>query len=586
MSIAAMDISLPSSDNRTISLQLDDGEVKVPIEYAECSVTLRNLRAGSGITETLIVPHVTRATWALIEAFIKEACTLFDNRDELMIPKTVSFPEYDFETLYVERLSFIGKIQHLPSLEFIALLKAVNFLDIPFLYRNLLTYCNLQTLSIEDFGMLPRVVQGDFTAKLKMTRISKKNNVAFKGHTDRITATYVDTDNQLFSQSDDYTLRIWDIGTSEPRAVCKGHTSSLICFFVNEDKIISASYDNTVRVWNKRTGVHRGTCQHARKISAMCVNGTKIFIASGTELSIWDQDTQALLHTCNGQTRDVKKLCANEQYVMAGFDDGIIRLWNSDTGEPGPVIKGHTGSITALAFFGKSIISSSEDKTVRIWNPELQESTILLKTPKPILSITLAHNKLVLQSKRNIYIYAVPDVELMMGRPHTNIAHLTIECEDLMQISVGSTFIIGATRQMGCPIFVWDISSGIQRGFCDTSSSVTAGWPSVCYDDAHNTIFMENHYVLYACDLSIFTHLRNLTTEQAKKILSYLKGKTTYEEKEYKTLKLMNDLSDRSTRPLFRDVVAKYFKESATYDWNEVNNFFMESDLITPIADR
>ncbi len=143
-----MDISLPSSDNRTISLQLDDGEVNAPIEYVKCSVTLRNLRAGSEITETLIVPHVTRATWALIEAFIKEACTLFDNRDELMIPKTVSFPEYDFETLYVERLSFIGKIQHLPSLEFIALLKAVNFLDIPFLYRNLLTYCNLQTLSI------------------------------------------------------------------------------------------------------------------------------------------------------------------------------------------------------------------------------------------------------------------------------------------------------------------------------------------------------------------------------------------------------------------------------------------------------
>ena len=82
----------------------------------------------------------------------------------------------------------------------------------PFLYVNLLTYCNLQTLSQEDFVTLPRDIQGDLvTAKLKTTPMSKKNKVTFKGHTDRITGTRTDNENHLFSYSDDKTIRMWNI---------------------------------------------------------------------------------------------------------------------------------------------------------------------------------------------------------------------------------------------------------------------------------------------------------------------------------------------------------------------------------------
>ncbi len=94
-------------------------------------------------------------------------------------------------------------------------------------------------------------------------------------------------------------------------------------------KLFLLHNDNTVRVWNKHTGEHRGTCPHEQRISALYTYGTKIFTTTGNTLLIWDRDTQELLHTCTGQNRDAKVLCANDQYVFSGAEDELIRCWNS-----------------------------------------------------------------------------------------------------------------------------------------------------------------------------------------------------------------------------------------------------------------
>ena len=72
-----------------------------------------------------------------------------------------------------------------------------------------------------------------------------------------------------------------------------------------------------------------------------------------------------------------------------------------------------------------------------------------------------------------------------------------------MKIFVGPFFIVGATRQCESPVYIWDISNGMQKAFCEADCGMFSGWPSVSYDDAHDIIYMECQNVVYACDLSI-----------------------------------------------------------------------------------
>jgi RNA polymerase sigma factor (sigma-70 family) len=55
--------------------------------------------------------------------------------------------------------------------------------------------------------------------------------------------------------------------------------------------------------------------------------------------------------------------------IVAGCDDGTVRICDVETGEERAVLKGHTEAVTAVAFGpdGKQIVTGSADKTVKVW---------------------------------------------------------------------------------------------------------------------------------------------------------------------------------------------------------------------------
>jgi WD40 repeat protein len=55
--------------------------------------------------------------------------------------------------------------------------------------------------------------------------------------------------------------------------------------------------------------------------------------------------------------------------IVAGCDDGTVRICDVETGKERAVLKGHTEAVTAVAFGpdGKQIVTGSADKTVKVW---------------------------------------------------------------------------------------------------------------------------------------------------------------------------------------------------------------------------
>lgn len=539
-------------------------EVTIPQQYAQYSKTLEGLLEDCQDTLALDLPSISSATWDLICSFIQELLFILPN--DMLTRKAIVVPEYDFESLYAERLAFIGKVQGLSLQDFLALVHAVNYLDMPCLYANLLLYYRLESLTIEGFIALPRALQADLLrVKLKATPLTKKNTISCKGHTERITGTAFDKEHRLISQSDDHTLRVWNIRTGEQVALCQGHTSSIIGFFADEDTIISASYDNTVRVWQKSTAQEIAICRLEQRINAFYVCVKKIITATADHLvRIFDVPTGTLLHTCAGNIHEITHVCANENFVASGSRDGTIRVWNIHTGELYRVFNGHKNGVTALAFCNNDIISASEDNTVRIWNAEEQSSLLLLdSSEKPILSITIAHNKLVLHSKKMIFVYNLHELGFL--RAKKSIAPLRIPCKHLMRVIVGKTKIIGATRQSHSSTYVWDAESGAEAVRVENDTGIFATWASVSCDEDTNMLVSECETVLYTYDLSILDQMATCPTETLVKVLSYLQGKTTYEKKQYRSTKVLSQDPWQ-----FKEILIDYFKENKRYDWNEI----------------
>ena len=68
-----------------------------------------------------------------------------------------------------------------------------------------------------------------------------------EGHTDSVTCL-TQNGTSLFSASDDGTIKVWDLDSSEYRLSLTGHTGWIMCMVLNHRSLFSGSYDMTIKV--------------------------------------------------------------------------------------------------------------------------------------------------------------------------------------------------------------------------------------------------------------------------------------------------------------------------------------------------
>ena len=202
---------------------------------------------------------------------------------------------------------------------------------------------------------------------MKMVRELHGDPTGMKGHKRAVHSVGFLTDRQkIVSASDDATVLVWDVSTSEVTHRITGHDDYVRTTAVhplNPHILASGSHDRTVKVWDLRTPCTTATSvfKASDPISALVYHpsGAYVAAASATEVSIWDTTTQA------------------------------------DEGNPAvATLAGHTKDITSIAFnfYGSRLLTGSIDRHVKLYETEGYTSVHTLSFPEPVSAVGISQD--------------------------------------------------------------------------------------------------------------------------------------------------------------------------------------------------
>lgn len=183
----------------------------------------------------------------------------------------------------------------------------------------------------------------------------------------------------VLSGSDDGTLRLWELSTSQCLRIFKGHTDHVtsVSFSPDEHLALSGSdrKDATLRLWELSTGQCVRTFEgHTKKVESVSTSPDGRWVLSGSNdrtLRLWKMATGQCIRTFKGHTKDVGcvSFSPDGRWALSGSADSTLRLWELATGKCVRTFEGHTKYVTSISFSpdGRWGLSGSGDKTLRLW---------------------------------------------------------------------------------------------------------------------------------------------------------------------------------------------------------------------------
>jgi len=179
------------------------------------------------------------------------------------------------------------------------------------------------------------------------------------------------------SGSRDGMVKLWDVEMRKVIYKLTGHTDVVRSVRWSADgmRVASGSWDGTVRVWEMESGeTVLGPIKTGNQwVYAVVYSPDSSSIASGGDkaIEIWDTTTGKRLSTLE-QDSPVWSLAwtSDQKKLIAGFQNGLIRIFNTTTWEQIAILEGHTVTVTSISLLQnhRFLASASDDRTARLWN--------------------------------------------------------------------------------------------------------------------------------------------------------------------------------------------------------------------------
>ncbi|KAI8911640.1 WD40-repeat-containing domain protein, partial [Gorgonomyces haynaldii] len=203
------------------------------------------------------------------------------------------------------------------------------------------------------------------------------------GHTGWVRSVQV-TGNMLVSGSSDHTVKLWDLSgveqhtpDTQPERLVRtfqAHSGGISCVQFDDTRLLSGSADKTIKHWDMETGMVLATYQvdpSAESIEnhASFPEDTEYSYASlmtNSDFAGWTHISAGVpTFSTGGQ---VASMYFYQYALAAGYGDGAVRLWDLRSGICHRQLLSHVSCVSCVQFDETQLFSGSLDTSFKIWD--------------------------------------------------------------------------------------------------------------------------------------------------------------------------------------------------------------------------